>query len=103
MAVSIPLLVDVVCIRTINVVQHLVHVSIGSLNDEVIVIAHEHIAVKPIAEFILRFEKVFLELVVITFSEKDPLPLIASRSDMIKSSFVLNPQRSSHTYASRSK
>ena len=56
-------------------------ISIRRFNDKEI--AHEHIAVKPIAKLLLCFEKVFLELVLITLSEKDPPPQITSRDDMI--------------------
>ena len=71
MADSIPLPIDVVRIATVNVMQHLVHVSIGGFYHKVIVVAHEHIAVKPVAIFILGFEKVFLEFIIITLPEKD--------------------------------
>lgn len=91
MSAPISLLIGVGRIRAIHIMQHLVHVSIGGFNDKVIVIAHKHIAVKPIAELFLRLEKVLLKLVVIALPEKDPLPLIAPRSYVIKSSPVLYP------------
>ena len=75
--------------------DHLAHVSFGSLYEEVVVGGHEYITVKSVSVFVLCFKKVFLELVIIAFAKEDPLPLISASGHMIEGPFVFNPQRPS--------
>ena len=77
-------------------VHHPAHVPLGGLHEQVVMIAHEHIAVKPEAVFVLRFLQVRFESVIVRFGEEDSLALVPTSGDVVEGSRVLDAKGSGH-------
>jgi hypothetical protein len=88
--------VDVVGVGSVDVMHHLAQISSGGFNEQMIMIGHQDIAVEAVCVLFPRFLKIGFEPIVIRLGKKDPLALISATRDVIKSAFVLNPQRSRH-------
>ena len=90
MAASLSLLVKVVRIRCIHIVHHLAHVALRRLDNKMIVIGHQHIAMHYIPVSLLGFLKVTLKPLIVGLPMEDRFAFVAARGDVIKRPLVFD-------------
>lgn len=93
MAAPFPFDIDVRGVGAIQIVHYLAEISFRCLDQQMIVVGHEDIAVQDKAEFCLPVTKVFLEFPVVGLAEKNFAPLVAAGGYMIKCAFIFDAER----------
>jgi hypothetical protein len=91
MAASPLFYIDIVGVRTINIMHHATQVARWRLYDQVVMIAHKHITVKQIPILFLRFLQIGLEFFIICLAVIYPSSLISPGGYMVKGPFIFNP------------
>jgi hypothetical protein len=88
--------VDVCGVGAVQVVHDFAEVFFGCFYEQVIVVGHEDIAVKDIAELYLPFAEIIFEFPVIGFGEEYLAPLVATGCYMIMCAFIFYPDWTRH-------
>jgi len=88
MAASFPLYIDVRCVRASYVVHDLAQVSCGGLDEQMVVVGHEDIAVEDKTKLHLPFMQIFLEFPIVGFGEENLAPFVATSGYMIHCTFI---------------
>jgi hypothetical protein len=70
--------------------------NFDQLDQQIIVIVHQHVAVDTDAKTINQSGKQFQKVASIAIIPKDGPPFIAAPGDMVKAANIFNPQGSSH-------